>query len=91
MELYSGCMGRGGGAGRCGTFGALQLRLRNGGLGSGVDGLAEQGLMGSRQELGLYPAAVGRLSAEKGGGLRKNPCGWVLENDEDLHGLPGTQ
>lgn len=39
MELHSGCMGRGGGAGRCGTFGALQLGLRNGGLGSGVDGV----------------------------------------------------
>lgn len=69
------------------TAGAQEWGL---GVGSGWC-LDEPGLMGSRQEFGLYPAAVGRLSAEKGGGLRKNPCGWALENDEDLHGLPGMQ
>ena len=47
--------------------------------------------MGSWQEFGLYSAAIGRLSAERGRGLREDPCSWALENDEDLRGLPGTQ
>lgn len=47
--------------------------------------------MGSWQEFGLYPAAIGELSAERGRGLREDLCGWALENDEDLHGLPGMQ
>lgn len=47
--------------------------------------------MGSWQEFGLYPAAIGELSAERGRGLREDLCGWALENEEDLHGLPGMQ
>lgn len=41
---------------------------------------AGQSLMGCHQEFGLYPAAVGRLSAEKGVGLRKDPCGGGFKN-----------
>lgn len=47
--------------------------------------------MGSRQEFGLYSAAIGRLSAERRRGLREDPCGWALRNGEDLCGLPGMQ
>lgn len=47
--------------------------------------------MGSRQEFGLCLAAIGRLSAEKGVGLRKDPCGGPLRMAEDLRGLPGLQ
>lgn len=47
--------------------------------------------MGSRQEFGLYSAAIGRLSAERRRGLREDPCGWAWRNDEDLCGLPGMQ
>lgn len=91
------CMGRGGGVRKYGIFGALQshphpVQLSSGmglGLGSGWC-LAGQSLMGSHQEFELYPADVGRLSAEKEVGLRKDPCDGGFKMAEDLRGLPDT-
>lgn len=78
---------------RCGTFGALQPHPHPVQLGSGMgtqvesgECLAQEGLMGSHQEFGLYPAAFGRLSEEKRVGLRKDPCGRDFENGGRLCG-----
>lgn len=52
------------------------------GWGSGKEWVLSggQNLMDCHQEFGLYPAAVGRLSAERGVGLRKDPCGGGFKN-----------
>ena len=80
-------IGRGGGL-RCGTFGGgLASPPQPVQLGSGMEArmgngewLARQGLMGSHQEFGLYPEALGRLSAGQGEGWRKDPCCRGFEN-----------
>lgn len=63
------------------------------GMGPWVRGgecLAPQGLPSSHQESGLYPAALGRLSGEKGVGLRRDPCGRASRMQEGLGGLLDT-